>query len=143
MRASTTVALLTALAGALAVTVMPLSGRAAARQTPPGAAGAGETVAIVDARILPVSGPPVERGTIVVNDGRIGAVGANVKPPAGARIVAGDGRIVTPGWFDSANADRGRRNPAVGVGHGRRADDRRARERRIHGSGRVQRPLRR
>jgi imidazolonepropionase-like amidohydrolase len=101
MRASTTVALLTALAGALAVTVMPLSGRAAARQTPPGAAGAGETVAIVDARILPVSGPPVERGTIVINDGRIGAVGANVKPPAGARIIAGDGRTVTPGWLDS------------------------------------------
>jgi imidazolonepropionase-like amidohydrolase len=102
--------LLAVLAAAVSVAGIPLRGGAGAApalywtslraQTP---AANAETVAIVNARIIPVSGPDIERGTLVVREGRIAAVGANVQPPAGARIVAGEGRIVTPGWFDSAN----------------------------------------
>ncbi len=64
--------------------------------------GQGETFAITNARILPVSSPAIERGTVVVRNGRIVSVGAAVAVPAGARAVDAAGRIVTPGLVDSA-----------------------------------------
>jgi imidazolonepropionase-like amidohydrolase len=68
----------------------------------PPAPMSGDTVAITNARILPVSGPAIERGTIVMRGGRIAAVGAGVQTPAGARVIDAAGKIVTPGWLDSA-----------------------------------------
>src|SRR5206468_2549297 len=47
-------------------------------------------------------GPAIERGTVVIRGTQIAAVGANVEPPAGARVIEAAGRIVTPGWLDSA-----------------------------------------
>jgi imidazolonepropionase-like amidohydrolase len=61
-----------------------------------------QTVAITNARIHTVAGPAIERGTIVFQGGRITAVGADVQPPAGARIIDGTGRTVTPGLLDSS-----------------------------------------
>ncbi len=57
-----------------------------------------ETVAIVGAR-LETAGPAgaIAHGTIVMTDGRITAVGANVPVPAGARVIDGTGKVVTPG----------------------------------------------
>src|SRR5258708_2782470 len=57
---------------------------AASDRTPRGAPG-GEALAITNARILPVSGPPIARGTIVLRGGRITAVGATVSGPPRAR----------------------------------------------------------
>jgi imidazolonepropionase-like amidohydrolase len=68
------------------------------RQAPP----PGDTIAIVNARVLPVSGPALDRGTVLIRDGKILAVGASVQAPAGARIIDGTGRVVTPGWIESA-----------------------------------------
>jgi imidazolonepropionase-like amidohydrolase len=62
----------------------------------------GAAIAIVNAQILPVSGPAIDRGTVVIRDGKIAAVGANVTVPAGARVIDGAGKIVTPGLIDSA-----------------------------------------
>jgi imidazolonepropionase-like amidohydrolase len=61
-----------------------------------------ETIAITNARVLPVSGPAIERGTVVLRGGRIAEIGATVQPPPGARVIDGTGKIVTPGWLDSA-----------------------------------------
>ena len=61
-----------------------------------------ETVAITNARVLPVSGPPIERGTVIIRAGKIAAVGAGVAVPAGARVIDATGKIVTPGWIESA-----------------------------------------
>ncbi|HET7216751.1 MAG TPA: amidohydrolase family protein [Vicinamibacterales bacterium] len=61
----------------------------------------GILVAITNARILTVSGPAIERGTVVIRGGRIAAVGAGVQAPAGARVVDAGGRTLTPGWLDS------------------------------------------
>jgi len=59
-----------------------------------------ETVAIINARIL-TAGPQGEiaNGTVVIRDSRIEAVGANVRPPAGARVIDAQGGVVTPGFF--------------------------------------------
>jgi len=59
--------------------------------------------AIKGARIVPVSGPPLERGTVVVRDGLIEAVGAEITPPGDARIVEGKGLTVYPGLIDASS----------------------------------------
>lgn len=68
-----------------------------------GAAAAGaETIAITGATVHPVSSPAIENATVVIADGRIVAVGADVAIPAGARLVDGRGKVVTPGFLDSS-----------------------------------------
>lgn len=57
-------------------------------------------MAIVNAKIVRVSGPTIAKGTIVVRNGLIEAVGENVQPPAGAWIVPGEGLTVYPGLID-------------------------------------------
>lgn len=71
------------------------------------APAAAETVAVTNARIVTM-GPAgtIERGTIVLQGGRIAAVGANVAVPADARIIEAAGRIVTPGLI-AANTGLG------------------------------------
>ncbi len=84
---------------------VPISRRAPAVPVPAPAQrlvpASGDVVAITNARILPVSGPAIERGTVVIRGGRIAAVGANLPPPSGARVIDAGGKIVTPGWLDS------------------------------------------
>src|SRR5688572_29191980 len=63
---------------------------------------AAQTVAITNARIYPVAGPVIERGTVVIRDGKIPAVGASVAAPGGARVIDATGKIVTPGLLDSS-----------------------------------------
>jgi imidazolonepropionase-like amidohydrolase len=65
-------------------------------------AAGGQSVAITNARILPVSGPAIEKGTLVIRDGKIAAVGADVSVPAGARVIDGTGKTVTPGFLNSS-----------------------------------------
>ena len=62
---------------------------------------ASQLLAIRDARIVTVSGPVIERGTVVVQDGRILSVGATVPIPAGAAVIEGEGLHVYPGFFDA------------------------------------------
>jgi imidazolonepropionase-like amidohydrolase len=63
-----------------------------------------DTYAITNARIVTVSGAPIERGTVVIRDGLIAAVGANVTAPADARIIDGAGLTVYPGLIDSSTS---------------------------------------
>jgi imidazolonepropionase-like amidohydrolase len=60
-----------------------------------------DTYAITNAKIIPVSGPLMERGTVVIRDGLIAAVGEKVSVPADARVIDGTGLTVYPGLFDS------------------------------------------
>lgn len=57
--------------------------------------------AITHAKIFTVSGSPIEDGTLVIRDGKIAAVGANLEIPAGATNIDGKGLQVYPGLFDS------------------------------------------
>src|SRR5215813_268936 len=60
-----------------------------------------DTYAITNARIVTVSGPVIERGTVVIRNGLIAAAGANVSPPSDARVIDGAGLTVYPGLIDS------------------------------------------
>ena len=58
--------------------------------------------AIRNARIVPVSGPEIARGTIVIGaDGRIQAVGTDVAVPSGAQTTDASGLSVYPGMMDA------------------------------------------
>ena len=93
------------------------SGAAAAQPVPgaqpptrPGPAG---VLAITNARINPITRPAIERGTIVVRDGRIAAVGASVTVPSGAQIIDANGSEVYPGWIN-ARSTIGLAEPGAG-----------------------------
>jgi imidazolonepropionase-like amidohydrolase len=57
--------------------------------------------AIRNARIVTVSGPDIENGTVVIRDGKIEAVGASVNVPANAQTIDGRGLSVYPGMIDA------------------------------------------
>lgn len=61
----------------------------------------GQTYAITNARIVTVSGVPIEKGTVVVRDGLIHAVGTDVAAPADAQVFDGTGLTVYPGFIDT------------------------------------------
>src|SRR5262252_2271877 len=58
-------------------------------------------IAIRGARIVPVSGPPITAGTVLIRDGIIQAVGENVAIPAGTWIIEGKDLSVYPGLIDA------------------------------------------
>ncbi|HWH53166.1 MAG TPA: amidohydrolase family protein [Gemmatimonadaceae bacterium] len=64
--------------------------------------------AITNAKIVTGAGPTIERGTVVVRDGLIAAVGAGVQAPADARVIDGAGLTVYPGLIDA--------NSSLGIG---------------------------
>lgn len=61
-----------------------------------------QTVAITGGKVYPVSGPPIEGGTVVIVNGRITAVGSGIAIPADAQRIDATGKIVTPGFVNSA-----------------------------------------
>ncbi len=79
---------------ALAVTLAPPLSAQGDRPVP-------ATYAITNARLVPVAGAPIEKGTIVVRDGLIVAIGATVAVPADARVIDGSGHTVYPGLIDA------------------------------------------
>jgi imidazolonepropionase-like amidohydrolase len=71
-----------------------LSFRASAQaQTP-------TTYALTHAKIFTLAGAPIDDGTLIIKDGKIAAVGANVEVPAGAQVIDAKGLQIYPGLFD-------------------------------------------
>jgi imidazolonepropionase-like amidohydrolase len=62
---------------------------------------AGQVIAITNATIMTASHGTIPRGTVLIQGGRIAAVGENVTVPAGARVIDGTGRYVIPGIVDA------------------------------------------
>jgi len=81
---------LTSIAAALALLIQPSTARLDSH-------GA---IAIKDAQIVTGSGKTISKGTIVMRDGLITAVGENAKIPADARVIEGAGLTVYPGLID-------------------------------------------
>ncbi len=60
-----------------------------------------EIYAIRNAKIVTVTGATIERGTVVIQNGKIAAVGASVAVPSGAKVIDATGLFVYPGMIDS------------------------------------------
>ncbi|HUG26973.1 MAG TPA: amidohydrolase family protein [Gemmatimonadales bacterium] len=86
---------------AAALVAAPLAAQLGSHNPLPGPRG---TFAIQNARIVPVSGAVIERGTVVISDGRIAAVGASVAVPAGAQIIDASGLSIYPGMMDAGTS---------------------------------------
>jgi imidazolonepropionase-like amidohydrolase len=86
------------------------------------AAADAQSVAITNARIVTVSGPTIEKGTVVIRDGLIQAVGADAKAPADAQVIDATGLTVYPGFIDSLSTAglqvQTQQRPAGGPGGG-------------------------
>lgn len=65
------------------------------------AAAQGQVIAITGGTVHPVSGARIERGTVLIRDGKIAEVGANIAVPAGARVIDATGKVVTPGLINA------------------------------------------
>lgn len=91
------------LAVALAALALPLAAGAQLGSPNP-APGEQGTFAIRGARIVPVTGAVIERGTLVISGGKIAALGANVAVPQGATVIDGTGLSVYPGMMDASTA---------------------------------------
>ena len=59
------------------------------------------TFVIRNARVFTVSGPVIENGMVLIRDGLIAAVGANIQVPQGAREIDARGLNVYPGMIDA------------------------------------------
>lgn len=79
----------TAALAALSVALLLAAAPAAAQE---------ETIAFVGGTVHPVSGPPVEGATLLVQGDTIAAVGADVAVPEGARVVDAAGKHLYPGF---------------------------------------------
>ncbi|MGH7468451.1 MAG: amidohydrolase family protein [Longimicrobiales bacterium] len=60
-----------------------------------------QDIAIRNATILTVTKGKIENGTVLIQNGKIIAVGQNVNIPAGVRVVDGTGKFVMPGIIDA------------------------------------------
>jgi len=60
-----------------------------------------QPVLIANATVLTAAGERIERGSVLMRDGRIAEVGAALQAPAGVVVVDGTGKWVTPGIIDA------------------------------------------
>ncbi|MFO0942381.1 MAG: amidohydrolase family protein [Pirellulales bacterium] len=57
--------------------------------------------AIVNTKIVPEPGKSIEKGTIVIRDGKIAEVGENVLVPADVKVIDLSGKTIYPGFVDA------------------------------------------
>ena len=60
-----------------------------------------EAIALKGALVHTVTGPPVENATILIEDGKIAAIGQNVSIPPGAEVIDVTGKAIIPGLIDN------------------------------------------
>jgi imidazolonepropionase-like amidohydrolase len=60
-----------------------------------------DVYALVGGKVVTVSGSTIEKGTVILRDGVIEAVGAKVPVPVDARVIDAQGLTITPGLIDA------------------------------------------
>lgn len=58
-------------------------------------------ILIQGATLHPIDGPAIESGSLLIEDGKITAIGSDIEPPSGATTINGEGQHVYPGLFES------------------------------------------
>ena len=56
---------------------------------------------IIGAHLKPITSPDVPCGQLLVDGGKIVAIGETVDAPAGCEVLDAQGRLVTPGFIDA------------------------------------------
>jgi len=58
-------------------------------------------IAIINGKVMTITGGTIDGGTILIKDGKIEAVGKDVTVPEGAEVLDAGGKVVTPGLIDA------------------------------------------
>ena len=61
------------------------------------AALAADVILIKNGTIVPVTGPAIQGGSLLIEDGKIARIGRNITAPAGATVIDASGKYVYPG----------------------------------------------
>jgi len=83
------------------VLVLALPQQAVQHPLPPRTEQASGVFAVVGATLYPVTSPPIEGGVMIVEGGRIRAIGADVEVPSDATVIDFTGMSVMPGIVES------------------------------------------
>ena len=74
-------------------------------------------IAIINGKVVTVTGQTFEKGTVLIEDGKIKAVGADVAVPQGAEVIDASDCWVTPGLIDChthiSNFNEPNSNPSI------------------------------
>jgi imidazolonepropionase-like amidohydrolase len=62
---------------------------------------AGNPAAIVGGYVVPIAGDPIDGATILIQDGKIAAVGAGLDIPTDANVIDAGGKWVLPGFIEA------------------------------------------
>src|ERR1039457_1348183 len=85
---------------ALAMAAIGISSR------PSQAQGGSDVMLIKNATILTVTKGTIQHGSILIRNGKIAEVGANIAAPAGANVIDATGLFVMPGISDAIRTSR-------------------------------------
>jgi imidazolonepropionase-like amidohydrolase len=69
-------------------------------------AAAQERVAVKGGRVIPVAGPPIDGGVVLIRNGKVEAVGKGLSIPSDAVVIDAAGKTVIPGFVE-AHSSRG------------------------------------
>ncbi len=76
-----------------------------------------EQLAIKAGRVIPIAGDPIDDGVILIDDGKITAIGKALAIPIDAKVIDATGKTVLPGFIDAHNSSgmsqANERNPNV------------------------------
>lgn len=64
-----------------------------------------ETLAITGAKVVTLAGDPIEKGVVLIRDGKIEAVGTDIQIPLEAKVIDASGQVVMPGFIDSHTSE--------------------------------------
>jgi imidazolonepropionase-like amidohydrolase len=60
-----------------------------------------DKIFVKNAKIVPVVGKTIEKGHLLIEDGKIVGMGADMKAPFDARVIEADGMLVMPGYVEA------------------------------------------
>lgn len=58
-------------------------------------------LAIKNATLMTITKGVIEHGTLLIDNGKISAIGTNIDIPADAEVIDGTGKVITPGFIDA------------------------------------------
>jgi imidazolonepropionase-like amidohydrolase len=82
------------------VALLVVCGVAAAQDAP-----VRHKIAIKGGRVITISGADIENATVVIEDGRISAVGAGLEVPWDATVIDATGKVVMPGYVEAHTSE--------------------------------------
>src|SRR5215467_10324768 len=67
----------------------------------PGAHMADNTAAIVGGYVVPIAGEPIDGATVLIEDGKIAAVGVGLDIPTEVKVIDAGGKWILPGFIEA------------------------------------------